>query len=153
MSIEMTESNVVVCTRWRRARQFVGLLAAALAVVAAVMFVVRAERAMAVLAVLCLVLAVEILLGLNEHRLARKRQAVEAHVDGRGSQGRRMGSSVAVRVFVALAFIGLFVAAITLDAQRLALGALAVFLGVALFGAPAWLAAVSDEESRVGRIR
>ncbi|MFZ9916268.1 MAG: hypothetical protein ACO3IB_13180 [Phycisphaerales bacterium] len=148
-SHEMPDFNMVVRRRWRRARQVAGLLAAALAVTAIIMFVAGAERAMTVLAALCLVMAVEVVLGLNERRIAVKCLSA---ADGEERQGERAGSArlrVGASVAVRIVFLGLFVSAITLDAKQFSAGALAVFLGIVLMGAPVWLAVVSDEESRV----
>jgi hypothetical protein len=131
----------------------VGLLAAALAVTAIIMFVAGAERAMTVLAAVCLVMSVEVVLGLNEQRIAVKCRSAadgeERQGERAGSARMRVGASVAVRIVVALVFLGLFVSAIALDAKQFSAGALAVFLGIVLMGAPVWLAAVSDEESMV----
>ena len=59
---------------------------------------------------------------------------------------RYAGLSTGVRIFLSLAFAGLLAASLALDARFVAIGAVIAFLALALFGGPAWLAAVGDEE-------
>lgn len=52
----------------------------------------------------------------------------------------------AARIFIAIALSAVTVAAIVFELRTIGIGALIVFLSLGLFGGPAWLAAVGDEE-------
>lgn len=81
---------------------------------------------------------------LESHDL--KRHDLESHDLESHDLKRHAGLSTGIRVFVSLAFAGLLAASLALDARFVAIGALIAFLALALFGGPAWLAAVGDEE-------
>ena len=139
--------------RWRSAHRLLALSILIASCVTLVLFVMRSEHVRASVSVLCAFLVIELFTIYGKRRSVRSAAAPGESVHEQRTEEqrlrdtrRRIGFSISLRIVVVLALAGALLASLALEVRFLAIGALIAFLGLALFGGSAWLAAVGDEE-------
>lgn len=171
---QLKSVEVVVRTRWRSAHRLLLATIGLTALTAFLLLLIDSEYARLSGVCLCALLTIDSLVSFgkwnalrhlnsratpresvteatnrrasSEHTTDLKRHDLESHDLKRHDLKRHAGLSTGIRIFISLAFAGLLAASLALDARFIAIGAVIAFLALALFGGPAWLAAVGDEE-------
>lgn len=161
---QLKSVEVVVRTRWRSAHRLLLATIGLAALTAFLLLLIDSEYARFSGVCLCALLTIDSLVSFGKWNALRHlnsratpRESVTEATNRRASSEhttdltrhdlkRHAGLSTGIRVFVSLAFAGLLAASLALDARFVAIGAVIAFLALALFGGPAWLAAVGDEE-------
>jgi hypothetical protein len=141
-------SSVVVRSRWRHGHHALVAAILSCAAVLGYLLLVGSEHAMAAASCLFGLLALDAVVCIGKWRSTRRSTGSRGIGETRSSDEarHRIGIATARRILVALAFGGLLAASLALEARNLALGATVAFLVLTLFGGPAWIAAVGDEE-------
>ena len=136
--------DIVVRARWFRARRVLLALAVALTIATVLALVFEFKYTPHLIGTLGATLITLALLPFGIPQLSRADQMTSR--PAQQQQQQKVGMRTAARIFIAIALSAVTVAAIVFELRTIGIGALIVFLSLGLFGGPAWLAAVGDEE-------
>ena len=134
--------DIVVRARWFRAQRVLLALAVALTIATVLALVFEFKYTPHLIGTLGATLITLALLPFGIPQLSRADQMTSRPAQ----QQQKVGMRTAARIFIAIALSAVTVAAIVFELRTIGIGALIVFLSLGLFGGPAWLAAVGDEE-------
>jgi archaellum biogenesis protein FlaJ (TadC family) len=138
--------DIVVRARWFRARRVLLALAVALTIATVLALVFEFKYTPHLIGTLGATLITLALLPFGIPQLSRADQMTSRPAQQQQQQQQKVGMRTAARIFIAIALSAVTVAAIVFELRTIGIGALIVFLSLGLFGGPAWLAAVGDEE-------
>lgn len=146
--ISAKHASVVARAPWRHGHRVLVAAILLLAAVLAYLLLVRSEYAKVAASCLFGLLAIDAVMCVGKWRSTLRSLGATDKDDPREADEarRRIGIATARRILVALASGGLLAASLVLEARHLALGATVAFLVLVILGAPAWLAAIGDEE-------